>query len=183
MPLKKKPQLGGLAEPRLMREFLFIRSCGVSATLALLMPATSFAQALFAEANFSDQQYSALIENQSIEETDLRSAFSGFQLFLVKARILDVYYGDVKAGDEIEIQVNVAYLGMKRTLENMTRPYILSFCSSDSGVYFTNRDFLIIPANDINVKEFNRLKAEGTDFDGNNDCSSTNFDLEPISTD
>lgn len=41
--------------------------------------------------------------------------------------------------------------------------------------------FLVIPANAINVREFNRLKAEGTDFDGESDCCNTNFDLEPVS--
>ena len=152
-----------------------------SAILLLLsLPGAILAQALFAEANFSDQQYSALLENVSLEETDLRSSFSGFQLFLAKARIRDVYFGELDVGDEIDIQLNVSYLGMKNTLENMQRPYILSFCSSADGVFFTNRDFLIIPANEINLKEFKRLRAEGSDFDGENDCSSTNFDLEPI---
>ena len=161
-----------------------MKLCGhAGAVLLLALPVTVFAQALFAEANFSDQQFSALVENASIEESDLRSSFTGFKLYIVKARVLDVYFGDLEASDEIDIQINVSYFGMKHTLENMTRPYILSFCKSEEGVYFTNRDFLIIPATDINMKEFNRLRAEGTDFDGNNDCSSTNFDLEPISID
>ena len=158
-------------------------SLRTSVVLSLLsLPGAILAQALFAEANFSDQQYSALLENVTLEETDLRSSFSGFQLFLAKARILDVYFGELEldVGDEIDVQINVSYLGMKNTLENMQRPYILSFCSSEEGVFFTNRDFLVIPANDINLKEFSRLQAEGTDFDGENDCSSTNFDLEPI---
>lgn len=151
------------------------------ATLLLLsLPGAVLAQALFAEANFSDQQYSALLENVALEETELRSAFSGFKLHFARARVLDVYFGDLDVGDEIDIQINVAYFGLQHTLENMQQPYILSFCRSETGVYFTNRDFLIIPANEINIKEFNRLRTEGTDFDGNNDCSSTNFDLEPI---
>lgn len=148
--------------------------------LLFLWSGATFAQALFAEANFSDQQYSALIENVSLEETDLRSTFSGFQLYLARAQILDVYFGDLEAGDEIDIQINVSYFGMKHTLENMRKPYILSFCKSEEGVYFSNRDFLIIPASEVNIKEFKRLRTEGTDFDGDNDCASSNFDLEPI---
>ncbi len=152
----------------------------LAAAILSLLSGTAGAQALFAEANFSDQQYSALIENVSLEATDLRSSFSGFQLYLGRVEILDVYFGDLEVGEQIDIQLNVAYFGMKNTLENMQEPYILSFCRSEAGVYYTNRDFLIIPANAINLKEFRRLQAEGTDFDGNNDCSSTNFDLEPI---
>ena len=151
--------------------------------LLMLLPTAAFTQALFAEANFSDQQFSALVENISLEETDLRSSFSGFQLYLAKVRVLDVYFGDLETEAEIDIQLNVSYLGKKYTLENMRSPYILSFCRSEAGVFFTNRDFLIIPANEINVKEFKRLRTEGTDFDGENDCSSTNFDLEPIAID
>ena len=152
----------------------------IAAGILLLLPNALLGQALFAEANFSDQQYSALIENVTLEATDLRSSFSGFQLYLAKAQVLDVYFGDLETGEQIDIQVNVSYLGMKNTLKNMQQPYILSFCRSEDGVYYTNRDFLIIPANEINLKEFNRLRTEGTDFDGNNDCTSTNFDLEPI---
>lgn len=164
-----------------MTRFMRALLLHVNAFLLLLpLPGVVMAQALFAEANFSDQQYSALLENVSLEETDLRSAFSGFQLYLARVRILDVYYGDVDVGDEIDIQINVSYLGMKHTLENLQTPYILSFCRAESGIYFTNRDFLIIPASPVNIKEFKRLRAEGTDFDGNNDCSSTNFDLEPF---
>ena len=150
---------------------------------SLALPVSTFAQALFAEANFSDQQYSALVENISLEETDLRSPFSGFQLYLAKARVLDVYFGELESGAEIDIQLNVSYLGKKNRLEYMRSPYILSFCRSEDGVFYTNRDFLIIPANEINIKEFNRLRTEGTDFDGKNDCSSTNYDLEPIAID
>ena len=153
-----------------------------SALFLALVSGAASAQALFAEANFSDQQFSALVENIALEETDLRSAFSGFQLYLARVRIQDVYFGDLESGDEIDIQINVSYLGKEHTLRNMEQPYILSFCRSDAGVYYTNRDFLIIPAIEINIKEFNRLRAEGTDFDGNNDCASTNFDLEPVDT-
>ena len=155
----------------------FIR---VAAVTLLLLPGVILGQALFAEANFSDQQYSALIENLSLEETDLRSAFSGFQLYRAKVRIVDVYFGDLEVGDEIDIQINVSYLGKNNRLEYMQRPYILSFCKSEDGIYYTNRDFLIIPASEINIKEFRRLRTEGTDFDGNNDCTSSNFDLEPV---
>ena len=155
----------------------FIR---VAAATLLLLPGVILGQALFAEANFSDQQYSALIENLSLEETDLRSAFSGFQLYRAKVRIVDVYFGDLEVGDEIDIQINVSYLGKNNRLEYMQRPYILSFCKSEDGIYYTNRDFLIIPASEINIKEFRRLRTEGTDFDGNNDCTSSNFDLEPV---
>ncbi len=149
----------------------------------LLLPSSVFAQALFAEANFSDQQYSALIENLSLTKSDLGDPSTGFVLYLASVRIIEVYYGELEVGNEIDIQVNVSYLGRKNTLVVMSSPYILSFCRSDSGVYFTNRDFLIIPANQGNLGEFNRLRREGTNFDGKNDCTSTNFDLQPVSID
>lgn len=149
-------------------------------TISTLLPSPALPQALFAEANFSDQQYSALVENLSLEETDLRSPFSGFQLYRAKVRIKDVYFGELEPGAELDIQINVAYFGKGNYLKAMSKPYILSFCRSDTGAYFTNRDFLIITGNDINIAEFERLRAEGTDFDGENDCTSTNFELLPV---
>ena len=151
--------------------------------LFLLIPIGARSQALFAEANFSDQQYSALVENMSLRETDLRSPFSGFSLFMTQVKVLDVFFGDLDAGDEIEIQLNVAYFGRDNTLKHVAGMYILSFCKSANGVYYTNRDFLVIAANEVNIAEFERLRRAGTDFDGNHDCSSTNFDLPPLEID
>lgn len=148
--------------------------------LLLLIPVSARLQALFVEANFSDQQHSALVENISLRETDLRTSFSGFSLFLTRVKVLDVFFGDLDAGDEIEIQLNVAYFGRDNTLKHVEGTYILSFCESADGVYYTNRDYLVIAANEINIAEFERLRREGTDFDGNHDCTSTNFDLPPI---
>ncbi len=148
----------------------------------LMLSANVSAQSLFAEANFSDSQYSALIEPLSMQETDLRDSFSGFKLYLATVRVLDVYFGPLKKESEIEIQINVSYIGMAGGLETMSQPFILSFCRSEDEIYYTYRDYLILPANEANVAEFERLRRNGTDFDGDNDCTSTNFDLEPIAT-
>lgn len=65
----------------------------------------------------------------------------------------------------------------------MSRPYLLSFCQSDEGIYYTNRNFLIIQGNETNIQEFERLRKEGTEFDGKNDCALSNFNLEPQKND
>ncbi len=151
--------------------------------LIVALPGGAAGQSMFAEANFADSQYSALVEVVAMQETDLRDSFSGFKMYLANLRVIDVYYGSMRKETEIEIQINVSYFGMDNSLEIMSRPFILSFCRSDRAVYYTYRDFLILPANDANVAEFEKLRINGTDFDGSNDCTSTNFDLEPIEVD
>ena len=89
----------------------------------------------------------------------------------------------MKPGTEIEIQINVPYIAKSAYLEIMQAPFIVSFCGTADGVYYTNRDFLVLPANEANLTEFRRLAEEGTDFDGKNDCTNTNLDLGPITID
>ncbi len=144
------------------------------------MSGTSAAQSIFAEANFSDSQYSALVEPLSVVETDLRDAFSSYQLHRVSVRVLETYYGSVKAGAEIEIQINVPYISKRNYLDVMSEAFIVSFCGSAEGAYYTNREYLVLPANEANLREFERLRENGTDFDGKNDCTNTNLDLGPI---
>ena len=155
------------------------RAVAVLTAAALVIGPTN-AQSIFAESNFSEAQHSALIEPISLEETDLRDSFSGFRLYLAAVRVADVYYGPLKENEEIEIQINAWMIGLDGQLEIMSEPFILSFCESPDGTYYTNDNFVILPANEANIAEFERLRAKGTDFDGKHDCHSTNFDLGPI---
>ena len=98
----------------------------------------------------------------------------------VTVQVLETYFGPVKEGAEIEIQVNVPHIARNAYLEIMSEPFIVSFCGSCNGVYYTNRDYLVLPANAANLAEFQRLSEEGTDFDGEHDCTNTNLDLGPI---
>ncbi len=138
------------------------------------------AQSIFAEANYSDSQYSALVEPISNVETDLRDAFTSYKMHRVTVRIVESYFGPVKKDAEIEIQINVPYIARNAYLEIMQSQFIVSFCGSNDGVYYTNRDYLVLPANEANLAEFRRLKEEGTDFDGEHDCTNSNLDLGPI---
>ena len=149
----------------------------------LLAAGTAVAQSIFAEANFSDSQHSALVEPVAVTETDLRDAFTSYQMHRVTVRIVESYFGPLKEAAEIEVQINVPYIARSAYLEIMSAPFILSFCSSGDGVYYTNRDYLVLPANEANLAEFRRLAKEGTDFDGRNDCTNTNLDLGPITID
>ncbi len=152
-----------------------------SLLLFALLSGTARAQSIFVEENFSDSQHSALVQTISLEETNLRDFFSGFRLYQASLRILDVYFGPLKKGDEIDVQLNVWLVGLDGQVETMlSAPFILSFCNSEEGVYFTNSNFVILPADDTHVAEFERLRKQGTDFDGKHDCGSSNFDLGPI---
>ena len=156
----------------------------VAVFLVLALTANNaLAQSLFAEANYSDSQYSALVEQVAVTETDLRDAFTNYQMYRVTVQIIERYFGPLKAGAEIEVQINVPYIARSAYLDVMSAPFILSFCSSGDGVYYTNRDYLVLPANEANLAEFRRLAEEGTDFDGRNDCTNTNLDLGPITID
>ena len=166
-----------------MDSFIISNMKTIASIFLLAFPITLSAQSLFAEANFSDMQYTALVNNISLEESDLGEAWTGWSLFLAKVKIQDVYYGDLKDDETIDIQIYVSYLGRKHTLEKLAGRYILSFCKSEDGLYYTNRDFLVMPDSPENLKELERLSVEGTDFDGNNDCTSTNYDLKPVRID
>lgn len=141
----------------------------------MLISIYSSAQALFAEANFADSQFSALVNKVDLKEAKEQPFYTGFKLYSAKLEIVDVYYGNLKPGSMIDMNLYVSYLGLKNTLEAMAGNYILSFCQSKSGIFYTNRDFLIINANPVNIAEFERLRKEGSNFDGNHDCASTNY--------
>ena len=159
----------------------FRRSAIAVLAILALFAGTARAQSIFAEENFSESQHSALLQTLSLEETEHGDFFTGFRLYLASVRVLDVYYGDLKKSDEIDVQINVWLIGLDAQVERMSAgPFILSFCSSPEGVYYTNTNFVILPADDAHVAEFERLRKQGTDFDGKHDCGSSNFDLGPI---
>ena len=147
---------------------------------ALSPAGMALAQSIFAEANYSDSQYSALVEPLSVVETELRDSFTSYQMHRVTVRVLESYYGPVKKGAEIEIQINVPYIGRNRWLDIMSEPFIVSFCGAADAIYYTNRDFLVLPANEANLAEFQRLREEGSDFDGKNDCTNTNLEIQKL---
>ena len=157
-----------------------IRDGAAAMLLTVLLAGNAHAQSIFAESNYSDSQHSALVEAISVVETDLPESSTSHQMHRVTVRVVETYFGSAKEGDEIEIQINVPYIAKSAYLEIMSEPFIVSFCSSCDETYYTNRDYLVLPANEVNLGEFRRLAEESTDFDGEHDCTNTNLDLGPI---
>lgn len=59
----------------------------------------------------------------------------------------------MKPGSIIDMHLYVSYIGLKAELEEMIENYILSFCKSKSGIFYTSRDFLIINATRVNITD------------------------------
>ena len=129
---------------------------------------------MWVEPNFVDTQYSALLNSvkvNEIESTDIHKHIPfGWMPYSVKAEVRDVYKGDIKKGDMIEVLIYIPLMSkyQLRTIEN---EFILSFCKSKSGVFYTSRNSLVQEPTAGNVNKFEQVRKHGTDYSGSGDCS------------
>ncbi len=152
--------------------------------LLILFSVSSPADALFAETNFIDSPFSALVRNMELKKGEEYPGWSGFQLYHARLKIVDVYYGDLNRNDEIDIRLNLDVLGLKGLLETVQQDYIVSFCQSKSGIYYTYRNYLILPAREDIVAQFEGFRTKGADLGGDHDCTPTNYhELDPDAAD
>ncbi len=138
---------------------------------------------MWVEPNFVDTQYSALLESQAVtlipKDHDIHNHIPlGWKPFKVKAKITDVYKGDLVKGEDIELLVYVSMLS-KSQPEWIKGQFLLSFCKSEKGVYYTSRDYLIQPSQSANILKFSQIRDHGTDHEGTGDCVGNYPDLNP----
>jgi len=151
--------------------------------LILIFPPTALPTNSWLEINFESTQYSALVENITINESefnDLNALSYGFFEYFAKIKIIESYYGNLKAGDEREIYLYIPAMAKSRHLDNMKNPYLISFCQSKNGLFYLHRDYVIQPGTEEYITEYRRLLNRKSIDIGKHDCKDTNYkDLNP----
>ncbi|MCE2596349.1 hypothetical protein K6Y31_16230 [Motilimonas cestriensis] len=136
---------------------------------------------IWVEPNYVDTHYSALLQSQQVTRGDKKYyqyISFGWIPYIVKAEVTDVFKGDLKKGEVIEILIYVSSMS-KFQKDIIKGEFILSFCKSKGGVYFNSRDFLIQEPTLGNVTKFIDVRTNGTDYKASEDCQGYHRSLNP----
>jgi len=143
----------------------------------------SFAASFWIEPNIVDTEYSVYLESMGVHEIDKSNPIHRFipyefSPYNVTSTAIEVYKGDIEEGNVITVLV---YLSppFERGLERINDRFILSFCKSKHGIFYTHRNFVITKASEDNIKEYRRVKLHGTAYEGDGDCSGNYPNLNP----
>lgn len=133
--------------------------------------------------NFVDTQYSALFSGLSASRLPAADPIYqaipfGWFAYHVEARVIEVYKGELDLGAEIELLVYIPAMSTG-PLKHLDDEFLLSFCQSQGGIYYTSRNFLIQAASEPNINKFRLLVTEGADFQGLGECASNYPSLNP----
>ena len=157
--------------------------------LLLLVP-TGWASAaesdhsMWVEPNFVDTQYSALLRSLRVTKAGTDDKIFehvpfGWIPYYVDAEVIDVYKGDLERAESIEILVYLSALSAGHQLKKISNRFILSFCKSDSRIYYTSRDFLIQSPTAANIERFEMVREHGSEYEGTGDCDGNYPSLDP----
>lgn len=141
------------------------------------------AYSMWIEPNFVDTEYSVRLESLNITKVESKNRIHrhipfGWRPYYVSVKVVDVYKGELKQGEVIDLLV---YITANYQLEKMRKEFILSFCRSNAGVFYTSRDFLIQLPTPANIEKFEAVRESGTDYQGSGDCSGNYPSLNPDS--
>ena len=133
--------------------------------------------------NFVDTQYSVLFKKMNIykftNKDDLSTHIPWYMdAYKVTGEVLEVFKGDFVIGDKLSV---IVYL--TRTLggdvNSIKSNYILSFCKSNSGIYFLGTDYQLQQATKGNIEEFRYIQRNGTSHEGDEACIYNEHSLNP----
>lgn len=139
---------------------------------------------MWVEPNYVDTQYSALFDGLNVAKANPdHSTYDHIPLgwipYFVSAEVIDVYKGDLERGETIEILVYISALSARSQLEKIRNTFILSFCRSVNGTYYTSRDYLIQTPTKANIEKFEMVRQHGTYYEGSGDCQGNYPSLNP----
>jgi len=141
-------------------------------------PLQSSDYSMWLELNYTATQYSALLESIEVTESNSDGPFWWFS-YNVKAKVIDVYNGDLKRGETIDLIVYISVLSSKRIQHLIKNKFIFSFCQANSGVYYNSQDFLVQQPSVANIAKMRDIKKFGTKFEGDGDCTGNYPELNP----
>jgi len=175
-----------------MKHLLFILILTLSVTFAedtsqekqdkFRMHSTDYS--MWLELNFSATNYSVLLD--SIDVTKVSSEDPAYMIayewipYNVTAEVIDVYKGEFKKGAELDLLVYVwPIIGKKLQEKLIHNRFLLSFCESSNGVYYTSQNFLIAQPTVGNIAKMRDIRKFGTLHDSSHECSSNFPELNP----
>lgn len=138
---------------------------------------------IWLEPNFVDTQYTIHFESKSVKKRSLDDPIYQhipveWRAFDVKAKVIDVYKGNLQVAEEIDLLIYVSYIS-SNPIELIKENFIASFCKSRQGVFYTYRDYLIQRPSQDNLSLLEFISASGTDHEGSGDCDGNYPLLNP----
>ena len=152
--------------------------------LIILVTGSSFAVSQSrVDMNYVDTTYSALLAPISARQISYKNDIYnhvalGWTLYKVNAKVIDSYKGSLEQGSQIDILIQLSAFN-KKGLDQFDTEFILSFCQSDTGVYYNNQDWFVIETSDKHKDMFKHVMKNGTEYTGPGDCSSLRTHLIP----
>lgn len=139
---------------------------------------------MWVEPNYVDTQYSALFSGLKITKAESEDKIYeyipfGWIPYFVHAEVVDVYKGDLKQSEIVEVLVYISVLSAQYQLEKIQNSFILSFCKSSNQIYYTSRDYLIQSPTKANIEKFEMVREHGSDYEGTGDCEGNYPSLNP----
>lgn len=131
----------------------------------------SNAHSIHSRANYYGATHSALIKAKSYRQYKELGDVNRIETpYLVEAETIEVFYGDVP---EIFEYIYWGFPGDDPESRGIIdKPALLSFCSSDKGIYYMYENFAHIPATRENIKDFSKMsKADNSEMD-DHQCKS-----------
>lgn len=165
-----------------MRRLLFLGLLYL--TTVNLTSASDANHSMWVEPNYVDTQYSALFSSLKITKAESDDKIYeyipfGWIPYYVNAEVVDVYKGDLKQSEIVEVLVYISALSAQYQLEKIRNRFILSFCKSGSRIYYTSRDYLIQSPTRANIERFETVREHGSDYEGTGDCNGNYPSLNP----
>jgi len=148
-----------------MRNFLLI-------TLSMIANA-AHGQGLFVESNFSDTQFTVRAQALDVVSADMPEHMQN--ALITNLKVLEVYHGDLKEGDTLELIIESDALNSLYRQGRMQGEFLTSFCLSDTGIYYTN---IIFPASEDNLAAVEHYREHGTTNWDRHDCAYTNSKVQ-----
>ncbi|WP_395374863.1 hypothetical protein [Marinicella sp. W31] len=133
--------------------------------------------------NYVDTTFSALLSPVSVREFkydhDIHDHVGfGYYLYKVKAKVIDSYKVQLQPNTHIDVLIQISVLS-KKSRDKLNNNFILSFCKSDTGIYYNNQDWFILDASKEHVDMFKHVMKNGAEYTGPGDCSSLQTDMIP----
>ena len=164
----------------------FIYFCLLLTNTTALSDDSDASYSFWVEPNYVDTQYSVLFNSLKITKIETDDKIYeyipfGWMPYYVRAEVIDVYKGDLKQKEIIDILVYLSALSAQHQLEKIRSRFIISFCRSSNRIYFTSRDYLIQSPTSANVKKFEHVRKHGSDYEGSGNCDGNYPSLNPDS--
>jgi len=151
----------------------------VEKTLEIKSKKTDSGHSLWIEPNYVDSQYSVLFEGIEYEEYKHHNIPYGFKGVKVTGKVKEVFKGNFAIDDNLNVIVYFRSYSYDERISVLKNDFILSFCKSNSGIYFIGTAWQFQEPTYSNIKKFREVRDHGTEYKGDEGCIYNDHNLHP----